>query len=148
MKEYFWSMVKAQISQSRVQNDNRVRFPGASTVVKTVALDLKRSNELSRDFGRALKKPINTVLVMYAEIPQEGYNSDRIVSLYTQQKRLRRIINEELMDFLIINSHLGWESEELVHTHDFWKFSDEAISAINQLAYFLIATNHDFDFTL
>ena len=148
MKEHFWTFVKHQIRQSGIRNDRRVRFPGAEAVVKNAAKDLLRSNELSRNFGRSLKKPINTVMVMYAELPQPLFDGRKIRSLYMAQKRLRRVINDELMEFLIINSHLGWLDEDLKYDHPFWKFSDTAINAINELTYFLVAVNYEFDYTL
>ena len=148
MKEFFWTAVKAQITQSKIRNDRRTRFPGAEAVVKNCAVDLWDSNQISRTMGRALKVPINTIMVYRSEIPHVGFDDNIMHRLYMQQKRLRRTINNEIMEFLIINSHNGWEHEELTYEHDFWKFSDDVVAAINDMSYFLIAANYNFDFTI
>ena len=59
-----------------------------------------------------------------------------------QQGRYRRLICEEVYEMMIINRHIAYDGGILPEENEFWRFSDEAVEAINHMHFFVMATNY------
>ena len=142
LNDHFWRLCDAQIEMSKIDLDPRTRFPGSSTILRNVAQDLNNSSLICRMGNRVLKHPLNTVMVYYCELPKVEYSNDQIELVYRNQLRLRKMINEELMELMIVASHIQYDQHVIGLNDPFWKFSLEVVNAINDLGYLLIATNY------
>ena len=113
-----------------------------------IVQDLKESAHMSKIAGRALSRPINTPMVLYSQLPSPGFESGHVVPLYMQQKRLQRVICDEIFELMIISRHIQYDEGILPDDHAFWKLSDIAVEAVNHMQYFLMATNYPINYDL
>ena len=142
LDDHFWSLCSRQIDQAIDMSNRKYRFPGVRIIVRNICQDLNDSACMSQEMGRALSKPINSQMVLYNKIPSLGFDLDHIVSLYIQQGRFRRLVCDEIWQMMIIGRHIAYDEGVLPENHEFWKFSDDAIHAINELQLFLMSTNY------
>ena len=142
LDENFWGYCSKQIYQAIVIGDRRFSFPGVRIMVKKICQDLNDSASISQEMGRALRRPISSQMVLYSKLPGPGFEITHIVRLFMQQGQFRRLICEEIFQMMIVNRHIAYDEGILPENHEFWRFSDEAVEAINHMHFFLMATNY------
>ena len=89
--------------------------------------DLKESAQDSLKVGKAMSRPINTPMVLFSALPSPGFEESYTVKLYIQQKRLRRVICDEIFELMIINRHIQYDEGILPEDHEFWKLTDTTV---------------------
>ena len=104
--------------------------------------DLKESAQDSLKVGKAMSRPINTPMVLFSALPSPGFEESYTVKLYIQQKRLRRVICDEIFELMIINRHIQYDEGILPEDHEFWKLTDTTVEAINHMQFLLMARNY------
>ena len=72
-------------------------------------------------------------------LPVEGYDSAKLRKWFYEQKYYRDLINQEMLDFVMINKFLGADLERLVYDDPFWRLSDLCMEALNKLAFLAYA---------
>ena len=141
LDENFWPNCKAQIDQTQIATDNRVRFWNTIPIVRTLAQDLRNTAVICQLDRVVLKRPISSLMVMYCDLPSREYSSDKIMSLYGSQMRHRRRVNNELLELMIVSRHIQHDQSVLPVSSPYWKFSNESVAAINDMAYLMIAAD-------
>ena len=129
--------VKGQIMQLELRKDKRCRFPNMQDVMYVVLQDMIDYGNDSRLRGGIVGETHNTRIVSKAFLPVYGFDTKSVTFWFRHQKVFRKIVCDELEELVMINRYIQMRADWIDHHDPFWHLSDQAMSALNVLAFLI-----------
>ena len=133
--------IRGQIIQMDLGEDPRCRFPNMDQIAWLAAQDVSNFGRKCREINAVQGETFNTDIVSEALFPISGFDDKKIRFWFVHQKIWRKILNDELEEFLMINRFTRMKMELIGYHSAFWTLSDQAMSALNTLGYLVYSLN-------
>ena len=133
--------ITGQIVQMDLNEDPRSRFPNMMDVCKLVLKDLQDYGDDSRIRGGLYGETYNTKIVTSALLPVYGFDSKSVTFWFKHQKVFRRTVCQEVEEMLMVNKFINMRPDWIDYHDQFWALSDQAMSALNVLAFLIYSLN-------
>ena len=141
MDPHLDTQIKGQIVQMDLNEDPRSRFPNMMDVCKLVLKDLQDYGDDARIRGGLFGETYNTKIVTSAMLPIYGFDSKSVTFWFKHQKVFRHTVCQEVEEMLMINKFINMRPDWIDYHDQFWALSDQAMSALNVLAFLIYSLN-------